>query len=131
MYKVYTNLEKEFKSEYGPMTITRAEYEGATVPMVAVLMSDEQMQKIVDAINLSMCSDYDAEHLDWLKRYRGDGKGLTREQINFADKMSEREFEYWESCAREFGMEYYEDLESWEYEEIRAAVEAAESESGQ
>ena len=92
-------------------------------------MSDEQMQKIVDAINLSMRSDYDAEHLGWLEKYRGDGKGLTREQINFADKMSEREFEYWESCAREFGMEYYEDFSESECEEIRAAVEA-ESESG-
>ena len=123
MYKVYTNLEKEFKSEYGSATITRAEYEDAPVPMVAVLMSDEQMQKIVDAINLSMCSDYDAEHIGWLEKYRGDGKGLTREQINFADKMSEREFEYWESCAREFGMQYYEDLDPCECEEIRAEIE--------
>ena len=112
----------EFMSAFGNITIRRSEYEELTLPMIAGEMSDEQMQEIVDKINLSMQSDYDQEQLGWLKKYRGDGQGLTKEQVNFADKMSEREFEHFEGCAREVGMRYYGDLDNEEYNAVIAAA---------
>ena len=112
----------EFRSAFGNATISRSDYEDLTIPMIAGEMSDEQMQKIVDNINLSMQSDYDQEQLCWLQEYRYIGKpNLTVEQINFADKMSEREFEYFEGCAREVGMRYYEDLDDEEYKAVISA----------
>ena len=122
---LYTGTQ-EFKSQYGAVTITRGEYEELMIPMIAEELSDEQMQKLVDNINLSMRSDYDEEQLGWLKAYRADGKGLTQEQINFADKMSEREFEYFESCARELGMRYWEDLDDDEAEILQYRLEHAD-----
>lgn len=113
---------REFTSIFGNSTIRRSEYEEMSVPMISGEMSDEQMQKIVDNINMSMQSDYDQEQLRWLKKYRGNGEGLSDEQIRFADKMSEREFEYFESCAREVGMRYYEDLGDEEYKMVIAAA---------
>ena len=103
------------------------DYEDLAVPMIAEEMSDEQMQKIVDNINLSMRSEYDDEQLQLLWLYRcGGGEDiakLTDEQINFADKMSEREFEFFEGCAREVGMRYWEDLDEEEYEQLQAELE--------
>ncbi len=127
MKKLHLDYLKEFKSQYGDITITREDYEDCTLPMIAVEFSDEQMQKLVDNINLSMRSDYDAEQLAWLWAYRNLGaeNGLTDEQIRFADKMSEREFEYFERCATELGMRYYEDLDDEEFDEIEVAKKAA------
>ena len=116
----------EFKSQYGTITITRGEYEDLAIPMIAEEFSDEQMQKLVDNINLSMRSDYDEEQLGLLQQYRGSGKGLTQEQINFADKMSEREFEYFERCATELGMRYWEDLDDDEAEILQYRLEHAD-----
>lgn len=125
MKELHLDYLKEFKSQYGDITITREEYEELTIPMIAVEFSDEQMQKLVDNINLSMRSDYDDKELGWLSAYRNLGaeNGLTAEQIRFADSMSEREFEYFERCARELGMRYYEDLDDEEVEEINAEKE--------
>lgn len=113
----------EFRSAFGNATISRSDYEDLTLPMIAGEMSDEQMQEIVDKINLSMQSDYDQEQLGWLQEYRYAGKpNLTEEQLNFADKMSEREFEHFEGCAREVGMRYYGDLDDEEYNAVIAAA---------
>lgn len=124
--KLYTG-NTEFKSQYGTITITRGEYEDLMIPMIAEEFSDEQMQKLVDNINLSMRSDYDEKQLGWLWAYRNIGaeNGLTDEQIRFADKMSEREFEYFERCATELGMRYWEDLDDDEYETLKYRIEHA------
>lgn len=123
--RLYLDYFHEFKSQYGDIIITRGDYEDLTLPMIAIEFSDEQMQKLVDNINLSMRSDYDDKELGWLSAYRNLGaeNGLTAEQIRFADKMSEREFEYFERCARELGMRYYEDLDDEELEEINTEKE--------
>ena len=123
--ELYKDIEKVFVSPYGNSTICRLDYESCTLPMIAEELSDEQMQKLVDNINLSMRSDYDEEQLGWLEAYRGLGaeNGLTEEQIRFADKMSEREFEYFEICARELGMRYWEDLDEDEYNELQKELE--------
>lgn len=123
--ELYKDIEKVFVSPYGSSTICRLDYESCTLPMIAEELSDEQMQKLVDNINLSMRSDYDKEQLGWLEAYRGLGaeNGLTEEQIRFADKMSEREFEYFEICARELGMRYWEDLDEDEYNELQKELE--------
>lgn len=121
--KFYKDIEKVFVSPYGSCTISRQDYEDLIIPMIAEELSDEQMQKLVDEINLSMRADYSDEELGWLEKYRGNGNGLTQEQVNFADKMSEREFEYFETCARKFGMRYWEDLDEDEYNELQKELE--------
>ena len=125
--KLYKDIEKVFVSPYGNCTISRLDYEDLTIPMIAEELSDEQMQKLVDEINLSMRADYSDEELGWLQKYRdlGAENGLTEEQIRFADKMSEREFEYFETCARKFGMRYWEDLDADEYNELQNELETA------
>lgn len=124
--KLYKDLEKVFVSPFGKSTITRAEYEELGIPMIAEELSDEKMQKLVDIINLSMRSEYDDEQLGWFEKYRWEnGNGLTQEQINFADRMSEREFEHFECCARELGMRYWEDLDEDEYNELQKELEYA------
>jgi hypothetical protein len=113
----------EFMSAFGNVTISRSDYEDLALPMIAGEMSDKQMQEIVDKINLSMQSDYDQEQLGWLQEYRyAEKPNLTEEQLHFADKMSEREFEHFEGCAREVGMRYYEDLDDEEYNAVIAAA---------
>ncbi len=123
--KLYKDLEKVFVSPYGGCTISRLDYEALTLPMIAEELSDEQMQNLVDEINLSMRADYGFDELDWLQKYRdlSTKNSLTKEQIRFADKMSEREFEYFESCARKFGMRYWEDLDTDEYNELQNELE--------
>ena len=121
--ELYKDIEKVFVSPYGKSTISRQDYEDLIIPMIAEELSDEQMQKLVDEINLSMRADYSDEELGWLEKYRGNGNGLTQEQVNFADKMSEREFEYFETCARKFGMRYWEDLDEDEYNELQKELE--------
>ena len=123
--KLYKDLEKVFVSPYGGCTISRLDYEALTLPMIAEELSDEQMQKLVDEINLSMRADYSDEELGWLQKYRdlGAENGLTPEQLNFADNMSEREFEYFENCARKFGMRYWEDLDTEEYNKLQNELE--------
>ena len=123
--ELYKDVEKVFVSPYGSSTISRQEYEELAIPMIAEEFSDEKMQKLVDNINLSMRSDYGNEELGWLEKYRGDGKGLTPGQLNFADKMSEIEFMYFETCARELGMRYWEDLDEDEYNELQKELEYA------
>lgn len=120
---IYRDLEKEFTSKHGHITITREDYESQTIPMIAEEMSDEKMQAIVDDINLAMKQDYDEEQLGWLQKYRGDGKGLTKEQLRFADKMSERECEYFERCATDNGMRYWEDLDEDEEATLRFKID--------
>lgn len=117
--KFYKDIEKVFVSPYGSCTISRLDYEVLIIPMIAEELSDEQMQKLVDEINLSMRADYTDEELGWLEKYRGNGEGLTPAQLNFADKMSEIEFMYFETCARKFGMRYWEDLDEDEYNELQ------------
>lgn len=121
----YKDLEKVFVSPYGSCTISRLDYEDLMIPMIAEELSDEQMQKLVDNINLSMRSEYDDEELGWLQKYRDCGaeNGLTQEQINFAYKMSEREFEHFEMCARKLGMRYWEDLDEDEYNKLQKELE--------
>ena len=123
--KLYKDTEKVFISPYGSITISRQEYEELTIPMIAEEFSDKQMQKLVDNINLSMHSDYSDEELGWLQKYRGDGKGLTKAQLNFADKMSEIEFMYFETWATELGMRYWADLDEDEYNELQKELEYA------
>lgn len=125
--KLYKDIEKVFVSPYGSCTISRLDYEDLMIPMIAEELSDEQMQKLVDNINLSMRSDYDDEELGWLQKYRdlGAENELTPEQLNFADKMSEIEFMYFETCARELGMRYWEDLDEDEYNELQKELEYA------
>lgn len=125
--KLYKDIEKVFVSPYGSSTISRLDYEDLMIPMIAEELSDEQMQKLVDEINLSMRADYSDEELGWLKKYRDLGveNGLTPEQLNFADKMSEIEFMYFENCARKFGMRYWEDLDEDEYNELQKELEYA------
>ena len=122
--RLYTNVEKEFKSKYGFLTICRLDYIGLDVPMIAEEMSDEQMQKIVDEINLSMAQDYDKKQLNLLWKYKNENcKDLTEEEIRFADKMSEKEFEYFENCAIKFGMRYWEDLDEDEQKELSKKIQ--------
>lgn len=125
--KLYKDIEKVFVSPYGSCTISRLDYENLMIPMIAEELSDEQMQKLVDEINLSMRADYSDEELGWLQKYRdlGAENGLTPEQLNFADKMSEIEFMYFETCARKFGMRYWEDLDEDEYNELQKELECA------
>lgn len=121
--ELYKDIEKVFVSPYGSSTISRQDYEDLIIPMIAEELSDEQMQKLVDNINLSMRSDYSDEELGWLEKYRGNGKDLTPGQLNFADKMSEIEFIYFENCALELGMRYWEDLDEDEYNELQKELE--------
>ena len=118
---------QEFKSQYGTSIITRGDYEDLMIPMISEEFSDEKMQKLVDNINLSMRSEYDADDLLLFDRYRYGGgediKEMTQEEINRADRMSEREFEHFECCARELGMRYWEDLDDDEAEELRTEIE--------
>ena len=93
--------------------------------MIAEELSDEQMQKLVDEINLSMRADYSDEELGWLEKYRGNGEGLTPAQLNFADKMSNIEFMYFETCAKNLGMRYWEDLDKDEYNKLQKELEYA------
>lgn len=125
--ELYKDIEKVFVSPYGSCTISRQDYEDLMIPMIAEELSDEQMQKLVDEINLSMRADYSDEELGWLQKYRdlGAENGLTPEQLNFADKMSEIEFMYFETCARKFGMRYWEDLDEDEYNELQKELEYA------
>ena len=123
--KLYKDIEKVFVSPYGSSTICRLDYESCTLPMIAEELSDEQMQKLVDEINLSMRADYSDEELGWLEKYRGNGDGLTPAQLNFADKMSEIEFMYFETCAKNLGMRYWEDLDDDEYNELQKELEYA------
>lgn len=125
--ELYKDIEKVFVSSYGSSTISRQDYEDLMIPMIAEEFSDEQMQKLVDNINLSMRSDYDDEQLGWLWAYRNLGAetDLTPAQLNFADKMSEIEFMYFETCARELGMRYWEDLDEDEYDELQKELEYA------
>jgi hypothetical protein len=125
--KLYKDIEKVFVSPYGSCAISRLDYENLMIPMIAEELSDEQMQKLVDEINLSMRADYSDEELGWLQKYRdlGAENGLTPEQLNFADKMSEIEFMYFETCARKFGMRYWEDLDEDECNELQKELECA------
>lgn len=125
--ELYKDIEKVFVSPYGSCMISRLDYEDLMIPMIAEELSDEQMQKLVDEINLSMCADYSDEELGWLQKYRdlGAENGLTDGQLNFADKMSEIEFMYFETCARELGMRYWEDLDEDEYNELQKELEYA------
>ena len=124
--KLYVG-EQVFTSQYGSCTISRLDYEDLMIPMIAEELSDEQMQKLVDNINLSMRSEYDDDELALLTLYRDGGNEdtakMTQEQINLADRMSEREFEFFERCAREVGMRYWEDLDEQEAKELRAEIE--------
>ena len=125
--ELYKDLDKVFVSPYGSCTVSRLDYEDLIIPMIAEELSDEQMQKLVDEINISMRSDYSDEELGWLQKYRNSvaENGLTPEQLNFADKMSEIEFMYFETCARKFGMRYWEDLDKNEYNELQKELEYA------
>lgn len=126
MKQLYKDTERVFVSPFGKSTISRMDYEELAIPMIAEELSDEKMQKLVDIINLSMRSEYDDEQLGWFEKYRWEnGNGLTQEQINFADRMSEREFEHFECCARELGMRYWEDLDEDEYNELQKELEYA------
>lgn len=126
MKQLYKDTERVFVSPFGKSTISRMDYEELAIPMIAEELSDEKMQKLVDIINLSMRSEYDNEQLGWFEKYRWEnGNGLTQEQINFADRMSEREFEHFECCARELGMRYWEDLDEDEYNELQKELEYA------
>lgn len=115
---IYPDLRKEFISSYGAATICREDYEDLMCAMAAVEMSDEQMQTIVDKINQAMDSEYDRRELGLLERYRGGACGMTQAQIDYAETMSEREFEFFENCAIEVGMRYYEDMTAEECYEI-------------
>lgn len=115
--------DQVFVSQYGNSTITRGEYEDLMIPMISEELSDEQMQKLVDNINLSMRSEYDEEDLRLLDKYRRGQAQMTQEEINRADRISEREFEHFECCARELGMRYWEDLDEQEANELRAEIE--------
>lgn len=115
--------DQVFVSQYGNSTITRGEYEDLMIPMISEELSDEQMQKLVDNINLSMRSEYDKEDLKLLDKYRRGRAQMTQEEINRADRISEREFEHFECCARELGMRYWEDLNEQEANELRTEIE--------
>jgi len=119
--ELYNDLDRVFVSPYGSYTISRLDYEELMIPMIAEEFSDKQMQKLVDEINLSMRADYSDEELCWLQNYRylGAENGLTPEQLNFADKMSDIEFMYFETCAIKLGMRYWEDLDKDEYNKLQ------------
>lgn len=126
--ELYNDLDRVFVSPYGSYTISRLDYEDLMIPMIAEEFSDKQMQKLVDEINLSMSADYSDEELCWLQNYRdlGAENGLTPEQLNFADKMSEIEFMYFETCAKKLGMRYWEDLDKDEYDKLQKELGYAE-----
>ena len=115
--------DQVFVSQYGNSTITRGEYEDLMIPMISEEFSDEKMQKLVDNINLSMRSEYDEQDLKLLDRYRRGRGQLTQAEINRADRISEREFEHFECCARELGMRYWEDLDEREYRELQTMID--------
>ena len=115
--------DQVFVSQYGNSTITRGEYEDLMIPMISEEFSDEKMQKLVDNINLSMRSEYDEQDLKLLDRYRRGRGQLTDAECRRADRISEREFEHFECCARELGMRYWEDLDENEYAELQSEIE--------
>lgn len=123
--RLYLDTTKEFKSEHGNVTITREYFEGLPCGMIAIEFSDEQMQKLVDTINLTMQRDCDKEELELLEKYRTSphlSTELTQEQINIAESLSEFEFKITEDTAIELGMEYYEDLTEDSYRSICKAT---------
>lgn len=124
--KLYLNTTKEFKSEHGHVVITRGDFEGLPCGMIAIEFSDEQMQKLVDDINLTLKRDYSKEELALLRDYEnlGNENGLTQEQIYLAEELSDQEFKITEDTALDMGMEYYEDLTEESYQSICRATKA-------
>ena len=117
--KLYLDTLKEFTSQFGFFAITRGDYESLPSPMVAIAMSDGQMQDIVNEIEASMMQDYDEKDFELLANFRSeDCSYMTLEQQKFADDMSIRECGYFETCAYNAGMQYYEDLSDEEYNEL-------------
>lgn len=87
------NYYKEF--ENGNTIITRCDYEEMPSPMNTSLLSDEDMQKLADAIEYEM-----QRWKEWLDN--GD--------IN-QDQYDEHWWQTMEECGVNFGMTYYEDEE--------------------
>lgn len=115
--------DQVFTSQYGYSTITRGEYEDLIIPMISEEFSDEKMQKLVDNINLAMRSEYDEKDLKLLDKYRRGRGQMTDADWRRGDRISEREFEHFECCARELGMRYWENLDDDEAEELRTEIE--------
>lgn len=126
--KIYTDLKKVFISPYGAATISREDYECCMCALAACEMSDEQMQSIVDEINQSMAAEYNPYELGLLARYRGGACGMSQRDIDYADKMSEREFDFFETIATNKGMRYYEDMTDGECERINKIFEQVQRE---
>ena len=123
--KLFLDTKKEFKSEHGNITITRGDYESLPCGMIAIEFSDEQMQRLVDDINLTMQRDCDADELELLQQYRTTqnmSSTMTQDQIHLAEELSDIEFKVTEDTALYLGMEYYEDLTEESFEDICQAV---------
>ena len=90
---------KEFTS--GNTSITRCDYEDMPSPMNTSSLSDDEMQRLADAIETEMERWY-----EWL--INGD--------IN-QDQYDEQWWKSMEELGRAFGMTYYEDEDDEVYEE--------------
>lgn len=93
------DYEKEFTC--GNTTITRCDYEDMPSAMNTSTLSDDEMQRLAEAIETEMES-----WKEWLDN--GD--------IN-QDKYDEKWWESMEYLGRSFGMTYYEDEDDEVYEE--------------
>lgn len=90
---------KEFTS--GNTSITRYDYEGMFCPLNTSTLSDDEMQRLADAIETEMERWY---------------KWLINGDIN-QDQYDEQWWKSMEELGRAFGMTYYEDEDDEVYEE--------------
>ena len=118
--KLYLDTKKVFTSEYGGTTITRGDFEGLPDGMIAIEFSDEQMQKLVDVISLTLKRDCDEDELKILAMSHTTQLTETPE----LEELQTYEFKITEDTAVDMGMEYYEDLTEESYQSICRATKA-------
>lgn len=122
--KLYLDYEKEFVSPQGIISATRGEFGEYVCPMLAEELDDERMQSIVNDTESDMTSTFEETDIALLREYRSNHtREFTTAEINKAERMSSREFEFFESNARKAGMRYVEDLTEEEYAELQREIE--------
>jgi len=107
------DLEKEFIIPGTPEncrwhTIERSLYEGLPIPMIAFNWSDNQMQKLADAIGREF--DYEGTLKYW--------KDANFEIEDINEELDDLWWKTMEDCAVQMGMLYYEDLDEEDYKQL-------------
>lgn len=93
--EVYTEKEIEKIFTCGNTTISREDYECMPMPMDTSSLSDDDMQRLAEAIEYEM-----SRWKEWL-----DNGDISQ------DKYDQQWWRIFEECGLNFGMTYYEDDE--------------------